>query len=128
MSNLTRKTYTLGGLGCAHCAEKIQKGLSQLDPDARFLLNFSTGTLLLETANAERIPALMQDAQALINNIEPGVTLRVPEKGRTSGNNGFSRFEIRLGTALLFFFAALILPLSPSTETVLIILAYLIAG
>lgn len=128
MSNLTRKTYTLGGLGCAHCAEKIQQGLSQLDSETRFLLNFSTGTLLVETGSPENIPALMHRAQKLISGIEPGVTLRPQQTENLQETKDFPLFEIRLGTALLFFAFALFFPMVPFVKTALLLAAYLIAG
>ncbi len=128
MNNLTRKTYTLGGLGCAHCADKIQQGLTQLDPNVRFLLNFSTGTLVLETTQPEGIPHLMAQAQALITGIEPGVTLRSQELAKVPEVKALPILEYRLGFAFLLFIPPLLLHLDSFLEITLYLAAYGIAG
>lgn len=128
MNTMTRKTYTLGGLGCAHCAEKIQRGLSALDPETRFTLIFSTGSLVVETPVPERLPQLMESAQALITEIEPGVLLKAPEASAQPEAKALPIFEYRLGLAFLLFIPPLLLDLGPGFEAVLYLSAYGIAG
>lgn len=128
MSSPIRKTYTLGGLGCAHCAEKIQHGLTLLDPETRFTLNFSTGTLVVETTRPDQIPQLMQRAQALITGIEPGVLLKAQEVAVMPDPKALPIFETRLGAAFLFFLPPLVLSLEPALELGLLLTAYAIAG
>lgn len=128
MKTITRKTYTLGGLGCAHCAEKIQKGLSTLDPDVRFTLIFSAGTLVVETHVPDKIPLLMQKAQALITGIEPGVQLKDRDAADIEDKKALPLFEYRLGAAFLFFIPPLLMTLDPTIETAFYLIAYGIAG
>ena len=128
MSDPIRKTYTLGGLGCAHCAAKIQAGLTVLDPEVHFTLNFAVGTLVVETSHPERIPVLMQKAQALITGIEPGVEIKPQDVAGAPEPKAVPILEYRLGAAFLFFIPPLLLALDPGVETALYLTAYGIAG
>lgn len=128
MSSPIRKTYTLGGLGCAHCADKIQEGLVHLDPDVRFTLNFSTGILVVEASRPEQIPQLVQRAHKLITDIEPGVTLTAQDTPQAEKPVAPPILIYRLGFAFLLFFPPLLLALDPFLESVLYVGAYVIVG
>ncbi len=128
MNNPIRKTYTLGGLSCAHCAEKIQQGLAGLDPEVRFTLNFSVGTLVIETSRPERIPQLVRRAEALITDIEPGVTLTDQDMRSNGAPDALPILEYRLAAAFLVFFPPLLMTLNPVLEMALYLTAYGVAG
>lgn len=128
MSNSIRKTYTLGGLGCAHCAEKIQQALTGLDADTRFTLNFSAGTLLVESTAPDTLPQTIDRARALIDAIEPGVQLLGGDGEAIAETRALPLFEIRLGIAFLAFGAALLAPADSSLKLGLYLAAYGTAG
>lgn len=128
MNTQIKKTYTLGGLGCAHCAEKIQDGLSRLDDRARFTLNFSAGTLMVETNAPEALPELMQQAARLITGIEPGVQLSADTEQEPADRKPVPVFEIRLALAFILFIAAFFLSEDSPLQYLLFLSAYGTAG
>ncbi|MBI5931650.1 MAG: cadmium-translocating P-type ATPase, partial [Chloroflexi bacterium] len=63
MTTLASKTYKVQGMDCAHCAEKLQKGVGQLDGVQAVQVDFATGKLHLTGAVPQ--PVLEQRVKSL---------------------------------------------------------------
>jgi Cd2+/Zn2+-exporting ATPase len=81
--------YRIRGLDCAQCAAEVESALRKAPGLEETRLSFATQTLFL---NSEKL----ESARAIINELEPGVTLspfsRKPAKGQ-SGREGESSAE-----------------------------------
>ena len=76
-----KKEFILEGLGCAHCAAKIEEKVSELDGINSANVNFMTKTLTLEMKEANGMEALMNSVTNVVTNIESKV--KVKEKINT---------------------------------------------
>ncbi len=63
MTTLTSKTYKVQGMDCAHCAEKLQKGVGQLEGVQAVQVDFATGKLHL--TGVVQQPVLEQRVKSL---------------------------------------------------------------
>ncbi len=63
MTTLASKTYKVQGMDCAHCAEKLQKGVGQLEGVQAVQVDFATGKLHLTGAVPQ--PVLEQRVKSL---------------------------------------------------------------
>ncbi len=70
-----KKAYKLQNLGCANCAAKMEAGIAKLPGVAHASVAFMTQRLVIE-AEAERFPALLDEAQAIISKIEPDCVIK----------------------------------------------------
>lgn len=68
-----RRVYFLQGLGCAHCAAKIEKELQGLAGVARAKVDFVTSKITLEVEELVRSEEITNKVIATVTNIEPGV-------------------------------------------------------
>ncbi len=71
-----KKTIKLIDLDCGHCADKIQKAVQKIDGVTHAEVNFLNQKMVLETPD-ERFDAVLAEAKALIEKIEPDVTVKV---------------------------------------------------
>ena len=98
-SNLER--YAVANLGCANCAAKIQERFLQTPGLENAVLDFGSATITLH-------PALVEEAQAIMDSIEPGIsiitdaTLSAPQNPLLSLPNHRRQLAIIGGAALLF--------------------------
>lgn len=65
-----KKTYKMENLDCANCARKIEEAIKKLDGVQNATVNFMMQKLTLE-AEAERLPALVKQADACCRRVEP---------------------------------------------------------
>ncbi len=63
MTTITSKTYKVQGMDCAHCAEKLQKGVGQLEGVQAVQVDFATGKLHL--TGVVQQPVLEQRVKSL---------------------------------------------------------------
>lgn len=70
------KKYKLSGLGCAHCAEKMEREISKLKGVDSASVVFMTGKLILD-ADEDLHPELLQQAQKIISKIEKDCKIEV---------------------------------------------------
>lgn len=71
-----KREFILEGLGCANCAAKMEKKISELDGIHSVNVNFMTKTLVLEIKEPSRVEELIGSATKIVNNIEAHVKVR----------------------------------------------------
>lgn len=76
-----KKEFILEGLGCAHCATKIEEKVNELDGINSANVNFMTKTLTLEMKEANGMEELINSVTNVVTNIESKV--KVKEKINT---------------------------------------------
>ena len=92
--------YGINGLDCASCAANIEKALNRKEGLSNAVLNFAAGTITLD-------PTRIEEAQKIIDNIEPGVLISRDGRGEATQEERKSLI-LRIGkfaaTFLLFIF------------------------
>ncbi|MFT8352534.1 heavy metal translocating P-type ATPase [Clostridium saccharoperbutylacetonicum] len=76
-----KKEFILEGLGCAHCAAKIEEKVNELDGINSANVNFMTKTLTLEMKEANGMEEIINSVTNVVTNIESKV--KVKEKINT---------------------------------------------
>ncbi len=71
-----RKEFILEGLGCANCAAKMEKRISELDEVNSASVNFLTKTLILEIKEASRVEEIVETITNIVTSIESHVKVR----------------------------------------------------
>ena len=69
-----KKVFKLEGLGCAHCAAKIEEKVSKLEGVKSVVINFMTTKMTLESVD-ENIADVVEKVKKLINEVEPDVNM-----------------------------------------------------
>ncbi len=62
-----KKSFKLENLDCAFCAEKIEKGVSELESVNSAKVSFMTQKLIIDADNLEEA---LVDAQKVVNKVE----------------------------------------------------------
>lgn len=126
--------YILEGLGCAHCAAKMEELIRNLPGVEEAVLTFATKQLMVTAEHPETLKERIQNA---CDSVEEGVTVCLKEEGgRDKGSK--SRFIresqkdlvlVAAGT-ILFLMGILITGWNPGTELsfFIFIAAYLVLG
>ena len=70
-----KKSFRLEGLGCANCAAKMEKAISELDGVKNATVNFMTTKMVIE-AEDEKMASIIDAAEKIIKKIEPDVVLK----------------------------------------------------
>lgn len=86
MTTLASKTYKVQGMDCAHCAEKLQKGVGQLEGVQAVQVDFATGKLHLTGAVSQ--PILEQRVKSLgyeLADVEAPTTQNPQNRGGVLG-------------------------------------------
>ncbi|MGN0915439.1 MAG: heavy-metal-associated domain-containing protein [Succinivibrio sp.] len=63
------------GLDCPHCASKLEGMMKKEFTDA--VLNYSLGTLVIETADDALEDDVLQKAQSIANDFEDGISIEL---------------------------------------------------
>jgi Cd2+/Zn2+-exporting ATPase len=66
---ITKKEYSLIGLGCANCAAKMEKGINKLSYIKEATIAFATKTLIIEAENQEE-EKLTKDIEDIVHTFE----------------------------------------------------------
>ena len=66
---------TIAGLDCPHCATKLESLLKKEFADA--VLNFTLGTLVLDTKDLKDEDEVVAKAQTIANAFEDGITIEL---------------------------------------------------
>ncbi len=115
--------YKLEGLTCSHCAGKIECELSNNKDVKDVNLNFSLGTVTLDSKMGE------SDIQRIVDSIEEGITVKkVKDRSDSKRENTDIKKEIvRLVIAVAFLIAGLFFRGS-AIGLILFLTAYIISG
>lgn len=66
-----RKTLTLQNLGCASCADKMERKISKIDGVVSASISFAAQKLFLEVEE-DKFETVVEKAQQVCSKIEPG--------------------------------------------------------
>ena len=85
------KKYQLGGLGCASCGDKIERGMAKVDGVVQANVSFATSTLQLETGPAYK-GDIDADVLRVVHTYEPDVkvTDKDAPKNKEADEHGHS--------------------------------------
>lgn len=70
-----KKNFRLEGLGCANCAAKMEKAISELNGVKNVTVNFMTTKMIIE-AEDEKMATIIEAAEKIIKKIEPEVVVK----------------------------------------------------
>jgi len=65
-----KKSFTVNGLDCAHCAAKLEKGINKIDGVDVAVVSFATGKLILE-AEDDIFNEVLDEACKVCKDLEP---------------------------------------------------------
>jgi Cd2+/Zn2+-exporting ATPase len=120
-----RQQVSLEHLGCADCAEKIEKRVARLPGVEGVQLNFSTRKLSYRIQDADQADMVVEDIRRIVGEIEPEVQVRTSEhKGAGESSDSLKKKIIAFTTAAALFVGGLFYREYP----MLFVLSYLIAG
>jgi len=74
-NQLIRRELVLEGLDCAHCAAKIEQGVSEIEGIGRCTVNFANQSMILDIPHEEE-ESLIAKASELVRRVEPHVQVR----------------------------------------------------
>ena len=77
---LIKKELMLNGLTCAHCAETIGEAVKNINGIQNSNMNFVSKKLTLEIDSSYDEEAIISKVIAIIDSIEPGLDIQVPDK------------------------------------------------
>jgi len=131
----TKCTITLEGLGCAHCAGKIEEEVGGLDGVQSATLDFVTKKLRLETTAGVDAAALNRAVEGVVQRIEPDVKVlfedkksRLKAKTVESGES-FNKMKIlKLIAGGALFAVGVAFDFSKQAELILFLSSYLLVG
>ena len=129
----TQRSFILRGLGCAHCASKIEDEVNKLEGVQHASLDFIAKRLSIYASNGKKLDEIAKRAADIVKQIEPEVDF-VEERGAegasaSQDDDVVNKKELlRLGAAAVLFAAALGFELPYLSEFVLFFASYLIAG
>lgn len=69
-----KKSFKLVGLDCANCAAKIETAVQKIDGVQSATVSFMTTKMTIE-AEREEMPAIVEQAEALVKKLEPDVKM-----------------------------------------------------
>ena len=81
----TEKIYSITGLDCANCAAKLERHLKEIQYFDQVVIDFMAQKLILQVKDERQLPEALHAVQAVIERVEPGVT--ITEKGKKVSNH-----------------------------------------
>lgn len=126
-----RHEFTINGLHCANCANKIEAKISGIEGVNDVKLNFAVKKLFLST-EAQDIKGLLALINKIAGDIEPGVTLEKRKSGgradsQTGKNERAARY-LSIAASIIIFALALAADISGFFAFLLFAAAYLLVG
>lgn len=70
-----KQVFRLDGLGCAHCAAKMEKAVGKLDGVSGATVNFMTAKMVI-VADDDKAESVADAAARIIKKIEPDVVVK----------------------------------------------------
>ncbi|MCY8047344.1 cadmium-translocating P-type ATPase [Bacillus haynesii] len=125
-----KQEYTLNGLDCGNCAQKIEHEIAGMKGIEACSVNFATSTLTVKVYqnSDEDIPSKIKKK---VTEIEPHVNVTLKEGTKQAPSAGDGRFKktvARLAAGTVLGAAGFLLPGGTAAEWLLFFLAYLIIG
>lgn len=122
-----KREYTLNGLHCANCADKIEKRVQKLDGVTFASVSIATSTLVLAAEN----DGIMEQVRQIVHSLEPDVIVTEKVKNQYIRGGGNTSQNIRLAVGAVCLAAALALDLWTDAvipASVLFLAAYVVTG
>lgn len=126
-----KKTIYLLGLGCADCAQKIEKEVSALEGVKAANLDFVTQKLTIEASDKGKLPAIVRQASQIALGIEPAIRISYTDKKNVrqeSSDWKQKTHRILLYTGAAIFVAGMLFTFSQPLELALFLVSYLLVG
>ncbi|MBM7625120.1 heavy metal translocating P-type ATPase [Sporohalobacter salinus] len=127
-----KKEFFLKGLGCANCANKIEKRINKLNNIKTAELNFPAKKLVITVKNKSEFDETIKVIKEIIYDLEPEVRVkRTDEEEESKGfldNPTIKQKGLRLTIGSFLFISALIFSFSFNFKLGIFITAYLIIG
>ncbi len=126
-----KKTIYLLGLGCADCAQKIEKEVSALEGVKAANLDFVTQKLTIEASDKGKLPAIIRQASQIALDIEPAIRISYTDKKNVrqeSSDWKQKAHRILLYTGAAIFVAGMLFTFSQPLELALFLVSYLLVG
>ncbi|HOM02564.1 MAG TPA: heavy metal translocating P-type ATPase [Acetivibrio sp.] len=131
MKQAGRKELILEGLNCAHCAQKIETKVKEIEGVKDASVNFVSKKMTLELDDMLQSASIVEQASLIAKSIEKDIEV-IDEQEKNKEKDDDSDFDkkelIKLGLGILLFAAALVLDLSYWVEFGLFFASYLIIG
>ena len=127
---MTTREYNIEGLGgCQDCANKIEKAIADLPSVRSASLSAITGTLIVDTTEADNESSLIESMQKVARTVENvSITQKTAhQKPQKTVLIDKRKLAAMIAGAVLFL-AALLLELAPWAKLALFLAAYLLAG
>jgi Cd2+/Zn2+-exporting ATPase len=133
MEATIRKEYSLEGLCCPVCAEKIQQGVGKLEGVDSVVVDFSTQRLFLTLRGGLKRDGMMDEVGRIVRQYEPGIVVRetgAREPARTEETSDTSAVVnyVRLGLGAALFIVGMASNFGGIWELALFMAAYLLVG
>lgn len=131
MTKSPKKVLILMGLDCAHCADKIEKGVQNIPGVKSASVDFISKKLTIEVEAKRDLTKIVEQANELIRKIEPGVDVVEEDKDTKdipgeAESNKKEIIRIAIGAAL--FGIALLPQLTFGVKFSLYLISYLLVG
>lgn len=125
-----RKELFLQGLGCAHCAQKIEESVAKLEEVLAVRVNFTTSTMALEMDPEVDFHRVLREIKKIVNNIESEVVVqeKLPENEEFSELAVEKKKLLKLGVGGILFLLALLFEFSFPVELGFYLLSYILVG
>ena len=122
-----RKELFLQGLGCAHCAQKIEESVAKLEEVLAVRVNFTTSTMALEMDPEVDFHRVLREIKKIVNNIESEVVVqeKLPENEEFSELAVEKKKLLKLGVGGFLFLLALLFEFSFPVELGFYLLSYI---
>ena len=80
VSGKGQRVYFIDGLDCANCAAKLERHLKELAYFEDVTIDFMAQKLILQVKDLQTLPAALKEVEAVIERVEPGVTISEKQK------------------------------------------------
>lgn len=125
----TRYEWSLTGLACANCANKIEAAVQKMEGVASARLDLVNSKFYVEISSDQDAVGIRERIKTIMSDIEPGASIK--DDAAEPEEDGEQAFRKRIAVyiiGLLLFIAAIIMPGETLPETLLFISAWLIFG
>ncbi|MCX7923491.1 MAG: heavy metal translocating P-type ATPase [Clostridia bacterium] len=130
ISKSPKKVLLLIGLGCAHCAAKIEKEVKNLPGIKSAVVDFVSKKLTIEVNNKHELAKIVEKASKIARQVESGISVIEEEKQEEhKESEGINKNKIiRFSVAAALFFIAVIFKTSFWVEFGLFFVSYILVG
>lgn len=124
-----KRVLILMGLGCAHCAAKIEKEVSNLPGIQSVTVDFVTKKLTIEAKHKNDLDNIVEQASIIAKQIESGIEVLPETRNTHEHHHQFPKYKfVQFGLGATLFIIAIFFQFSPLLEFGLYFTSYLLIG